>query len=247
MKIYSKREEQFLSYIGYQPTDGVTWKGILYTGLESYAHWFVKLDHVYERGLDIEALTYAMTHDAEKAWDAAEPYYRYAEFRGHADAAYRYVQHTEQEFGVGEFIYSLHLERAVRNGHRQAIHDFVYNYDEFKPKTITKDVWKRKRRLERLYFRCWKALSEEGDSHALWELGTCYLFGTGVKKNPTKGVVIRDQAMSQWELDDDERERLTAIQNYFKEDSLNERVSFGKMFFSDLRNLFSVKKPGSKT
>ena len=246
MKIYSKREEQFLSYIGYQPTDGVTWKGVLYTGLESYAHWFVKLDHVYERGLDIEALTYAMTHDAEKAWDAAEPYYRYAEYRGHADAAYRYVQHIEREFGVGEFIYSLHLERAARNGQRQGIHDFVYKYDEFKPKTITKDVWKRQQRLEKLYYKCCKVLSEEGDSHALWKLGTCYLFGTGVKQDRAKGVIIRDQAMKQWDLDDDELERLTAIQNYFKEDALDEQTPFGRSFLTELRRLFTFNKTHGK-
>lgn len=248
MKIYSKRQEQFLSYIGYQSTveEGVTWKGVLYSGLESYAHWFVSTDQVYERGLDVEALTLALTKDEDKAWEAAEPYYRYAEFRGHAEAAYRYAQHEEQNYGVGEFGYSLHLERAVKNGHKQAIHDFVYKYDEFKPKTITKDSWSRKRRTEKLFFQCCKTLAEEGDIHALWELGTCYLFGTGVKKDRTKGVVIRDQAMKQMDLDDDELEKMTAIQDFFKEDSLNERDSFGKYFFSELRKLLSMKKDDHK-
>ena len=242
MKIYSKREERFLSYIDYQPTEGVTWKAVLYAGLEGYAHWFVSLDHVYERGLDVEALTFALTKDEDKAWEAAEPYYSYAEFRGHADAAYRCAQRAESFFGVGEFIYALHLERAVKYGHKQAIHDYVYKYDEFKSKTITKDAWKRQKCQEKLYFQCCQKLADEGDSHALWKLGTCYLFGTGVKKDRPKGVVIRDQAMKQWDIDDDALEKLTAIQDYFKEDSLDEREPFGKFFFSQLKNLFSLKK-----
>lgn len=226
MNIYSKRQEQFLSYIGYQPTieEGVTWKSVLYTGLKRYAHWFVSTSQVYERGLDVEALTLALTKDEGNAWEAAEPYYRYAEYRGHSAAAYRYTQHAEQHFGVGEFMYSLHLERAVKNGHKQAIHDFAYKYDKFKPKTITKDSWSRKRRTEKLFFQCCKTLSEEEDTHALWKLGTCYLFGIGVKKDRTEGIAMRDQAMKQMDLEKDELEILTAVQDYFKEDSFNERT-----------------------
>lgn len=62
------------------------------------------------------------------------------------------------------------------------------------------------------------------------------------KKDRPKGVVIRDQAMKQWELDEEAFEKLTAIQDYFKEDSLEERESFGKIFLSQLKKLFSLNK-----
>jgi len=48
--------------------------------------------------------------------------------------------------------------------------------------------------------------------------------------------------MKQWDLDDDALEKLTAIQDYFKEDSLEEREPFGKFFFSQLKKLVFTKK-----
>lgn len=73
MIIYSKTEERFLKYIGYHPSveEGVTWKAIRYSALQSFAPFFVKLDHVYERGLDVEELSLALSGDADQAWETA--------------------------------------------------------------------------------------------------------------------------------------------------------------------------------
>jgi len=244
MTIYSDREERFLSYIGHQPGDveKTTWKDILYTGLEGYAHWFVKLEHVFQRGVDVEALTMVLTGDAEKAWEAAEPYYKYASGRGHALAAYRCAKWVESFHGTSEFIYPHYLERAVELGHPQAIRDYVKYYDEFKAKTITKDAWKRQERQERLFFKCCKKLADEGDAQALWELGTCYLFGTGVKEDKAKGVVMRDRALEELNLDEEDLERQIAVQAYFREEALEENEPFVKMLFRMICNLMKTAK-----
>lgn len=244
MIIYSKTEERFLKYIGYHPSveESVTWKAIRYSALQSFAPFFVKLDHVYERGLDVEELGLALSGDADQAWEAAEPYYTYARLHGHAEAAYRCAKREEELFGPGEFVYPMYLEKAVKLGHEQAIRDFFNNYDAIKAKTITKDVWRRKRRQERLYFQCCRKLASQGDTRALWKLGTCYMFGTGVKKDAAKGLVIRDRALKQWELDGEDLERFTEIQDSFKQDALDESLSFGQSFLKMLGGLFSFKK-----
>lgn len=197
---------------------------------------------MFERGLDIEALTLALSGDAEEAWLAAEPYYMYAKLRGHAEAAYRFAQHAKERFGVGEFVYGIDLERAAKLGHKQAIRDFVDRYDKIKAKTITKDAWRRKKKQEKLYFQCCKALADEGDTHALWKLGTCYLFGTGVKQDESKGIIMRDQAMKQWELDDEDWENLNDVQEFFKNSAIEDKPSSSQYFWKAAKYLFSIKK-----
>ena len=243
MKIYSDGEERILKHLGCRldDPDAPMWKTLFSLIVASYTLWFVKRDHIYERGMDVEALTYALTGDREEAWNTAEPYYQYARIKGHPDAAYRYVQYAEAFSGADEFLYASYLERAVRCGHKQAIHDYVYRYDEFKVKTISRDAWKTQQRQEKLYFRCCKALAEAGDPDALWRLGTCYLSGTGVKEDDAKGLILRDRAMAQWELDEEQREKLTAIQDLFKEEATKEKFSPARHFWKSLRELFTVR------
>lgn len=247
MVIFSKREERFLKYVGfrYHADEKYSWKYVLYGSLSTYAHWFVSLDHIYKRGLDIEALTLALSGDARKAWDAAEPYYRYARQRGHADSAYRIAQHAEEIFGVGELIYGCELERAARLGHAQARREFVERYDKIMARTITRDVWRRKQRQEKLYRECCRTLAEEGDPQALWDLGNCYLFGSGVKKDEPKGLIMRDRAIKQWEewnYDEEELEWMKELQDSYKEEAIKEKPPAGKYFWKLVKDLFSIKK-----
>jgi len=245
MVIYSKTEERFLSAIGNIPNaeKGIAWKDVLDAGLESYAGWFVRTEHVYTRGTDIEELTMALTGDTQKAWKAAEPYYRYACSKGHAEAAYRCACWVEQNYGMAEFLYPKYLAKAVKAGHRQAMRDYVRHYDAFRARTITRDVWKRMKQQEKLYFECCRTLAEEGDVRALWALGTCYLQGTGVNADPAKGIVMRSQALKAWDRGDGALEAMAAEQAHFREHALAEDETFFKFF---LRNMGNLIKPDKK-
>lgn len=245
MRIYSKPKEKLLSYIGYQanPEKGIGWKDILYTYLQSWADWLVSADQIFERGLDVEELTLVMTGDKDKAWDAAEPYYNSARFKGHAKAYYRIAMHWAED-DHSEFLYGHYLEGAAKRGYMPAVRDFVKYYDDFKVTTITKDAYRRKRRQEKVYFNCCKILAEDKDPDAMWELGTCYLFGTGVKKDAAKGLLIRDCAIETGSLSPEQKESMRSTQNIFKSFEVDERSHY--TIFTAFKDLFTIKKPEQK-
>ena len=246
MRIYSKAKEKLLSYIGYQmdPEQGISWRDIFHTYLQAWAGWFVNADQIFERGLDIEELTLVVSGDIAKAWEAAEPYYNAARSKGHAKAFYRLALHWG-ETGHSEFAYSYYLEGAAKRGYMPAVRDFVNYYEEFKVKTITRDAWKRKRRQERILFSCGKLLTDGKDPHAMWKWGTCYLLGTGVKADASKGLAIRDRALALWDLDEDSKAVLVAEQKFYKENAIYEREPFIKLFFTTVKDLFAPKKNAS--
>lgn len=241
MRVYSKTKERLLSYIGYRsnPEKGLNWTDFFYTYLQSWADWFVKADQIFERGLDVEELTLIMTGDPEKAWDAAEPYYTAARSKGFAKAYYRIAMRWGQQ-EHSEFLYGHYLESAAKRGYMPAVRDYVEYYEEFKVKTITKDAWKRKRKQEKAYYYCCKILAESKDPDAMWDLGTCYLFGTGVKKDAAKGLLLRDCAIENGTMNEERKATLIAIQNAFKDIEMDERPRY--TFFSALKELFGVKK-----
>ena len=239
MRVYSKTKEKLLSYIGYRhdPEKGFSWSFFSHTYLQSWAERLVKAEQIFERGLDVEELTLIMTGDTDKAWDAAEPYYNAARSKGFAKAYYRIAMRWGQN-DHSEFIYGHYLEGAAKRGYMPAVQDFVEYYEEFKVKTITKDAWKRKRKQEKVYFHCCKILAEAKDPDALWNLGTCYLFGTGVKKDAAKGLLIRDCAIENGVMDEDRKATLIAIQNTFKSFEMNERPRY--TIFTAFKELFSI-------
>lgn len=222
MQVYSKIEEKLLSLISFQidPEHGFRWEDIWHTYLQTYSDLFVSADHIFNRGLDLEELTLVMTGDAEKAWSIAEPYYDAASRKGHAKAFYRLAVHWG-ESNHSEFIYAHYLEGAAKRGYMPAVRDFIKYYDEFKVKTITRNVWRRKRRQEKIFFKCCEQLAEQKDPNAMWKLGTCYLLGKGVKKDASRGLVIRDCAIEMWDLDEEAKANLISIQNSYKEDGHN--------------------------
>lgn len=241
MKVYSKTKERLLSYIGYRskPEEGFTWSVFFYTYLQSWADWFVKADQIFERGLDVEELTLIMTGDPDKAWDAAEPYYNSARFKGFAKAYYRIAMRWGRN-DHSEFLYGHYLEGAAKRGYLPAVQKYVMHYEEFKVKTITKDAWKRKRKQEKVYFHCCKILAEAKNPDAMWDLGTCYLFGTGVKKDAAKGLLIRDRAIEDGTMDENRKATLIAIQSFFKSIEIDERPHY--TIFTAFKELFHIKK-----
>ena len=245
MRVYSKPKEKLLYYIGYRtdPENGISWRDLLYTYLQSWADWLVSADQIFERGLDVEELTLVMTGDKEKAWEAAEPYYNSARFKGHAKAYYRIAMHWGED-DHSEFLYGHYLEGAAKRGYLPAVQDFVKYYDDFKVKTITKDAYRRKTKQEKVYFKCCKILAENKDPDAMWELGTCYLFGTGVKKDAAKGLLIRDCAIESGSLSPELKESLISTQNIFKSLEVDERSHY--TLFTAFKELFKIRKPEPK-
>lgn len=176
---------------------------------------FISGDHIYLRGKEIEDRTLAETGDEEAAWYAAEPYYDAARLKNNKDAWFRYAEYAYSNEWI-EFVYAYQLGKAAKLGHKQAIHDYVYKYDEFKAKTITKDAYKEKKRQEKLYFRCCKALAAEGDLYALWELGTCFSLGCGVKKDLSKAIQLKEEVLERGEFTEEERSRRQEIIDFDK-------------------------------
>ena len=241
MRVYGKLEEKLLSHIAHQPNieRGLTWSDIYYSWLQSATGRFISKDHVFERGLDIEELTLTLKCDPEKAWEAAEPYYKAAQLRGHAKAWYRFAMHWG-ESDHSEFIYAHYLEGAANRGYLPAIKDFFNYYEEFKVKTVTNDAWKRKRKQEKTYFKCCKILANAKNADAVWKLSECYLYGTGVKKDISKAIVVRSEAMELMGLDDEAKKDLLLSQEFHLALSAD-REPFAKIFFKTVKGLFTGK------
>ena len=242
MKVYSRSKEKLLSYIGYRPDHEkrISWRELLYIYLQSWAGWLVNADQIFERGLDVEELTLVLTDDQDKAWEAAQPYYDSAKSKGHAKAYYRIAMRWAQD-DRSEFLYGHYLEEAAKRGYLPAVQDFVKYYDEFKVRTITKDAWKRKHSQEKLFFRCCKILADNNDTIAMWEMGTCYLLGTGVKKDVAKGLYIRDCAIEKGHFSPESKERLIETQNEFKNAVTDKRTHYNPL--TALKELFSIESP----
>ena len=78
----------------------------------------------------------------------------------------------------------------------------------------------------------------------MWELGTCYLFGSGVKKDATKGLLIRDCAVETGSLSPEQKESMISTQNIFKSFEVDERSHY--TIFTAFKHLFTIKKPEQK-
>ena len=50
-------------------------------------------------------------------------------------------------------------------------------------------------------FECYKKAANQGNAHALYRLGACYLFGRGTPENPSKGFPLVKRAVSLGEFD----------------------------------------------
>ena len=217
MKIYGKNEEKLLAYISRQSdTDhGLTWSDMWYAYILTLPDFLVSAEHIFNRGLDLEELALVMTGDAEKAWEIAEPYYDVAKQKGYAKAFYRLAMHWEDS-DLPEFKYAYYLEGAAKRRYMPAVRDFVNRYDEIKVQMITRNAWRIKRRQDKVFFQSCKLLSKRDDPNALWELGTCYLLGTGVRQDECKGLIIRDRALELWDLDEESKENLAEVQRIYK-------------------------------
>ena len=166
----------------------------------------------------MERETLAASNDADKAWEAAVVYYIAAEAKGNADAAYKRALHRYRSGLSLEVGYESHLWKAAKKRHKKALIDYVYNYDEFKVRTITRSAWKTQRQQQCRLFKCCKYLSSGDcpDTYARWTLGTCYIDGVKAKKNIRKGVEIRDRVLEIGEIDEASRHRMIASQEYYK-------------------------------
>jgi len=207
MEKYSIIEEWALSTIGNQPDmeDGISMKTVIRTCASSIGWYLVKAERIYRRGKEVEDRVLQETNDAEKAWKAAEAYYDAASFKGNADAWYRKGVQSLTRFDP-EFAYADLLTKAANHGHKQAIRDYVYRYEEFRARTITKNAYRKMKEQEKTFFQCCKILTIEGDLYAQWELAECYLYGSGVKEDRKKAIEIMKDVMSKGEFSEEEAE-----------------------------------------
>lgn len=53
---------------------------------------------------------------------------------------------------------------------------------------------------------------------------------------------MRDQAMKQWELDDEDWENLNDVQEFFKNSAIEDKPSSSQYFWKAAKYLFSIKK-----
>ncbi len=218
MEKYSRIEEWALSAIGNQPdlTNGISAEAVKEVWVSNIARYFVSAKRKYKRGKEIEERVMQEINDDEKAWEAAEPYYDAARLEGQADALYRKalqsLTYLDPEFG-----YARYLTEAANRGHEQAIRDYVYRYEEFQAKTITKHAYRDKLKQEKTLFKCCGLLAEEGDLYAQWILAKCYLLGTGTKKDRIKGIELMKDALEKGNYNEEERKERQNIIDLFSE------------------------------
>lgn len=229
MERYSKIEEWALSTIAFRPDKENLFS--LRTLKQAYASGFgwylVSADRIYKRGKEIEEQVLQETQDAEKAWEDAEPFYNTASFKGNADAWYRRAEKSLERYSP-EIAYADFLTKAANLGNEQAIHDYVYHYDEFCLKMITKDAYRKKMKQEKTLFRCCKKLADKGNLEAQWKLADCYYFGMGVKKDQKTAIDLMKDVLRRGDFDDEEKALRQSIIEALSDDPVD--VSWIKAF-----------------
>ena len=209
-------KEWALSHVGYEPkTARLSFADVADYLSKNMALYLVRGKEIFSRGRKIEEKVLHETGDGEKAWNAAKPYYEAASLKNDANAWFRKAQCAKGK-GWLEFHYAHYLEKAAKLGHEQAIQDFVYDYDTFKAKTITKDAYRSQKRQEKLFFECCEKLSAKGDLYARWELGKCYWLECGTRKNLSKSLEILEEVFQKVTLDAEEQKRRKEIIDYIK-------------------------------
>jgi hypothetical protein len=220
MNKYSRIEEWALYYIGIKDRfiEKPSFKSFIQSFASSVAWYFVSGTKIFERGQDIEASVLAETGDKDAAWEAAEPYYDTARYKGNADAWYRKAIDSTEKFDL-EIAYADYILKAAKLGHKQAIREYVYRYDDFKVKTISRNAYRRQKRQEKMYYRCCEILVTEGDYYALRKLAWCFILGRGVKKKRDKAIALLRNALVHFELDNDEKSGIQELIQLFSEDT----------------------------